>query len=363
MNDVLVEELILPEAVGSERWSDFVDLVAVRNQVEVGILGTDALSFAPEAILSYFGDNPHLKRRHFVARIDGKVVGRAIIGWPTAAGARDASINIDVLPDHRGRGVGTALLGRTESYALGLGRDVLQTDQPHTPVQGGPRIASPTGFGDVSADDPGVRFLVAKGYELEMVARISSLDLSGAATVVDSHRRRAQEHAGADYRVLTWIGRTPEDRVEDLAALKTGMSTDAPMAGMEVTVKHWTVDDVRDHGNRQAATGRTLLVAAAEHVPSGRLVAFTELEFPPGDAPAAVQEDTLVLRTHRGHRLGMLLKAANIEQLLRVAPSARVVTTFNAEDNRPMLNVNEALGFLPIGLEGNWQKRVGSAGD
>ena len=67
-----------------------------------------------------------------------------------------------------------------------------------------------------------------------------------------------------------------------------------------------------------------------------------------------------MLRDHRGHRLGMLVKAANLVQLLRSPRDATAVTTFNAEDNRPMLDVNEALGFEAIGLEGNWQKRVDS---
>jgi len=358
MNDVVIEELILPDTVGGEGWDAFEELIAVRNRVETEILGTSAISRSAEEILPYFGDNPHRKRRHFLARIDGDAVARAIVGWPTTEGAKEARLNVDVLPEHRGRGIGTALLQRLEAISSDVGRDVLQSDQPHTPVPGGRRIASPTGFGDLPADDAGVRFLVAHDYDLEMVARISSLDPRASAATVESQMKLAEEHAGADYRVVTWIGRTPEDRHEDLAALKTGMSTDAPMAGMDVAVRTWSVDDVRDHGDRQAATGRTLLVAAAEHVPSGKLVGFTEIEVAPGDEPPAIQEDTLVMRAHRGHRLGMLVKAANLVQLLHVAPDVTGVITFNAEDNRPMLDVNEALGFVPIGLEGNWQKRV-----
>jgi GNAT superfamily N-acetyltransferase len=100
------------------------------------------------------------------------------------------------------------------------------------------------------------------------------------------------------------------------------------------------------------------LTAAAEHVPTGALAAYTEIGLPRGDAPPATQEDTLVLKSHRGHRLGMLLKAANLRQLREVSPDTAVITTFNAEDNRPMLDVNEALGFHAIGYEGSWQKRV-----
>jgi GNAT superfamily N-acetyltransferase len=353
-----IEELSLPETAGGPDAAAFVEMIDIRNRVEVDILGTDALSVTPHGILPYFRNTPTRSRRHFVARVDGHMVARAIMGWSTAAGTTEARINIDVLPGHRGTGIGAALLAVLEDAATALGRSALQSQQAHKPIVGGLRITSPTGFGDVSADDPGVRFLVSHGYVLELVARISSLDLATVAGPAEAQMLTAQEQAGADYRVVTWSGLTPDDRLEDLAALKTGMATDAPMAGMEVAPDPWDAERVHEQGLRQRATGRTLVTAAAEHVPSGRLVAYTEIEVDPGPSPFAVQEDTLVLRSHRGHRLGLLLKAANIIHLLEVAPGARAITTFNAEDNRLMLDVNEALGFEPIGLEGNWQKRV-----
>jgi GNAT superfamily N-acetyltransferase len=135
------------------------------------------------------------------------------------------------------------------------------------------------------------------------------------------------------------------------------MSTDAPMAGFEIVADVWDVARVRANDQRELDGGRDKLTVAAEHVPSGDLVGFTELTLPVGGGAHAIQEDTLVLREHRGRRLGMLLKAANLEQLAERHPGTDV-TTFNAEENRPMLDVNEALGFAAIGLEGNWQKRV-----
>lgn len=83
---------------------------------------------------------------------------------------------------------------------------------------------------------------------------------------------------------------------------------------------------------------------------------FTELEVSAEPGRAVSQEDTLVLREHRGRRLGLLLKVANLELLAAESPGHPSVMTYNAEENRHMLTVNEALGFVPVGYEGAWRR-------
>jgi len=63
-----------------------------------------------------------------------------------------------------------------------------------------------------------------------------------------------------------------------------------------------------------------------------------------------------VLREHRGHSLGMLLKVANLKHLERVSAGHPSIITFNAEENSHMLAVNDALGFEAVGLESAWRK-------
>ena len=105
------------------------------------------------------------------------------------------------------------------------------------------------------------------------------------------------------------------------------MSTDEPSGGLETIVDKWDADRVRQHDERQNGSGRTLFMSVIEHVPTGSLVGYSELGRLVGDDQPAVQEDTLVVRAHRGHRLGMLLKAANTQFMIDHAPDTPVITS------------------------------------
>ena len=80
------------------------------------------------------------------------------------------------------------------------------------------------------------------------------------------------------------------------------------------------------------------------------------MSVPAENSGSVSQQDTLVLPAHRGHGLGMLLKLANLAELQRRMPGHPSIITFNAEENRYMLDVNEAIGFIPVGYEGAWRR-------
>jgi hypothetical protein len=70
------------------------------------------------------------------------------------------------------------------------------------------------------------------------------------------------------------------------------------------------------------------------------------------------QEDTTVVRDHRGHRLGLLLKADLCRWLLAVEPQLRTLDTWNAESNDHMVGVNERLGYRAVGRALEFQRRL-----
>jgi hypothetical protein len=136
------------------------------------------------------------------------------------------------------------------------------------------------------------------------------------------------------------------------------MATDAPSGDLESDDEPWDAQRVRERDERIEHSGRTKLFAAAEHMPTGKLVALTDLSVPADHVRPVEQGITLVLREHRGHRLGMIIKVANIQALQAFSPHSPCILTENAEENHFMIQVNEAVGFTPIGYSGVWKKTL-----
>lgn len=259
---------------------------------------------------------------------------------------------------HRRCGIGSFVAAHLEDLARSDGRTFLQAWVEH-PTTGGEQVPAPTGHGSVSAADPAAQFLWKHGWELGQIERISELRLPMPVGRLRDEALAASTHAGGNYRVLTWEGESEGAYLDDLARLNGDMSIDAPAGELEIDEEHWDAERVSQMERRAIASGATCLTAAVLHVPSGHLVAQSMLQLDLDDTTRPAQQDnTLVTASHRGRRLGMLVKAANLLQLADRYPECAGVFTWNAEENAHMLRVNEALGFAPLAAEGGWQKRL-----
>jgi GNAT superfamily N-acetyltransferase len=352
MSGFSIDELRIPEAVDAPGWGDFVRAVEVGNAVDAISFGTPDIAYEPAEELPSFHD-PHKPAHLLVARVAGDIVGRVWVEMQADDPDTTWSV-MQVLPEFQGRGIGRALAAGLEEVVRAAGRrKILAYASEHE--TDGERRVPPTGFGTVAATSRTTRFLDANGYRLEQVNRVSriQLPLDGVAASLES----ARERSGPDFALHQWIGGTPERWLADIATLVTRMSTDAPDAGLDTPEDVWTAERVAsEDARREAENPRRLVTTAVEHLPSGHLVAFTEFSVPPQRHRAAMQYATLVLPEFRGNRLGMLVKLANLAYLPQASPGHPSVVTFNAEENRHMLAVNEALGFVPIASEGAWRK-------
>jgi len=351
----IIREQPIPTAPGAPGWDAFVQTVEARNAAQAEAYGA-AASYTPEELILNWTD-PNEPKRLLVAEVDGRVVARAYLEWHPNGSDDVAYHGIEVHPDHQGVGIGRALADRLEAIARELGRPIATAYVGHPDDGAPPRLVSPTGAGSVPALERAARFLVARGWELGQVERGSRLELPVDPADLVTRIAMATERSGTDYRVHRWVGRTPERWIADLAELMTRMGTDAPSGELEVDDDTWTPERLREREDAEADWPRTALHVAVEHIASGRLVGFTDLEVPDDPTRPIDQGDTIVVREHRGHALGMRLKLEGLALVAEAAPGHPCIVTFNAEENRHMLDTNEAVGFRPFVVEGGWQKR------
>jgi GNAT superfamily N-acetyltransferase len=354
---ITIEELIIPATLDAPDAADFLIANDLRNLIAAEGLGPAAGNNTPAETMASMQDQRYERKQWFLARQDGEILAYTLSHWSVEPTTQITWLDVAVHPSWRGQGIGTTMLEFAEALARDSGRPIVQGGAMHLPV-GGPRLESPTGFGSIPREEPTARFLLRHGYTLEQVYRYSKLDLPVAPDVLAAHRREAEAKAGPDYRAHVWTGPTPERWLDDIAVLNARMATDAPTGGMEIEEEAWDAERVRAQEARAARADRQDVVAAVEHIPTGRLVAFNGVSVPGHRSRPVQQGPTLVLKEHRGHRLGMLVKIANIQQLATVSPESSLIITDNAEENRPMLNVNEAVGFRAIGYEGAWKKTI-----
>ncbi len=138
------------------------------------------------------------------------------------------------------------------------------------------------------------------------------------------------------------------------------MSTDEPAGDGEKEEEFWDEARMAEDDELRRQRGATKLCAVAQHVPSGRAVAMTEILVCDDEPQQSWQLITVVHPEHRGHRLGLAVKLANLEFLSRHSPGIGFVVTGNAAVNAPMIAVNDMMGFRILGEGIFWQKHLES---
>ena len=312
--------------------------VAVHAAVQRDLFGEKGSAWSLEEIRG-FQSSPTGRRISRSAWVGDRVVGALEVRLPLRDNLHVALLWLSVLPSARCRGVGSLLLAEAERIAAAHDRStlVVETEWPEGGSDGAERFAAAHGFA------------VAQTV-LRSEQRLPA-DRACLRAVVDSA-------GAADYAIETFVDDMPEDWLSDRAVLQQRMSTDAPTDDLALEEEDWDAARLRETHARARAMGRRVVESAARHLPSGRIVGFTQVSVSASEPALGYQQDTLVLREHRGHGLGLRLKAANALAVMDALPEVTAVRTWNAASNEHMLAVNRRLGYVVDGYSREWQKHV-----
>jgi GNAT superfamily N-acetyltransferase len=279
------------------------------------------------------------------AQADGPILGVAMMELPLRDNRRSTEVTVAVHPDHRRRGVGTALVEGMAARGRAEGREVLNAI-----------VDVPLG---AATDHPSLTFAPKVGFTALLAGNVRHLRVPLRPDRQEDLRAVVAGARDADaYRILTFEAPWPDEFVEDQCALFRCMSTDEPHGDEDHEEEVWDAERVAENDALRIARGARFLIAVAQHRASGRLVACTELCLGAESPTQAWQMLTVVHPDHRGHRLGLAIKLANLDFLAARAPAVRLVDTGNAGVNAPMIAVNEMMGFEVASVGAFWQKRL-----
>jgi GNAT superfamily N-acetyltransferase len=277
--------------------------------------------------------------------VDGEVVCIAQVIMPLKDNLDHIDFHVHTHPDHRRRGCAALMLGHVEAIGAERGRQHLVAMVDH------PYALGPTGEGE-----PGVEFLRSQGFTHSLGEVQSACPLPVPATVLDALVAEAAAHHGG-YALRSFVDRCPDDILDSFGRAMGMLVTEAPTGTLEYEPEVFDEERIRSQEAMMKEAGRTCYFTVALD-PSGEVVAYTQLAVPRFDPGRAYQWGTLVHPAHRGHRLGLAVKAVNLALLQEHETDRTAVITYNAEVNDHMIAVNRRFGFEPTARSAEFEKTL-----
>jgi GNAT superfamily N-acetyltransferase len=271
--------------------------------------------------------NPVRERRVLAARdAAGAVVAFARLQRDVSANRTLFYGDVWTLPEHRdGAADGTAegaIIQHSKAMAVAEGCDRLVLDHPSTDRYRALHLRH------------GARIV---GSEKRSMLDLETLDREQFAAWA------APSAANAGYRFEHWTEPTPDRLVAALAVARDAMN-DAPHGDLEIERAPVDVEQQKEAERFSTSLGiRGHLVAAL--TPSGEIAGYSSVYAFPGVMPMAGVGATAVVAAHRGHGLGLRLKADLTLHVLERETHLTSFETWNNEGNEPMLRINRLLGY------------------
>jgi GNAT superfamily N-acetyltransferase len=263
------------------------------------------------------------------------------LAFPVHENRHWAHLDLVVAPDYRRRGIGTALLRHAAIRAAENDRTQLVTESEE--------------------GSAGEAFAVAMGADRGVTEVRRVLDLAdGPAGLLDTLRGQA-EAGSAGYSIVTFLGNTPDEYLEGVAAVINAMA-DAPLNPDEEP-EQIDAKRLRDGDGLEEIQQTIGYSVLARHDQTGEIAGMTRIVVDPNRPTWGFQQLTAVRREHRGHRLGLLVKVAMMDWLAEAESQIEHIVTGNADINAHMIAINAALGYRVLDRRPFWQFDVAKALD
>lgn len=270
------------------------------------------------------------------------------VGWlhgSTVDNLELADVLVCCAPPERGRGYAAAMLAHVEEQARARGRERLVGE-----------VSWPYGSGATGAGSGDLAWARRHGFDLALVDVQRRLELPVPGELLSALASEAAGHHDG-YVIRSFTGRVPDDLVSGWAALTGSLASEAPSGDIAREAEATDPAAIRAEEALLERQGRVRLGAVAL-APGGDVVAYSDVVVTVHESERAYQWGTLVRPDHRGHRLGLAVKVANLRLLQETQPQVTTLVTFNADVNAPMVAVNDRLGFRPVQWLGELQKRL-----
>lgn len=343
MSELQIREVDRDSDDDLRAWRDICALA------EESIVGDHSVMWSiPELEVIWREPRKHRRDLFFAGELDGRIVAAGSVGLPVLDNLNAAEVGVSVLPEVQRRGLGSQMLAHVETVAAEHDRNRLDA------MAAWPFDAPADGSGS-----PGVEFGRVHGYTcgLSEVQRELPLPVDDAL-LEQLAAEAAPYHQG--YEIRSWPGRVPDELIQGWLDLSATLVTEAPTGDNDHEEETTDIEAARIQEGVLEKQGRVKFNTAALDA-DGRVVAYTDMVLPGSDQRWVFQWGTLVHRDHRGHRLGMAVKAANLLGMQRSGNdlTGRRIVTWNAGVNDHMIGINERMGFRPTARGGELQKKIG----
>lgn len=273
-----------------------------------------------------YATGPGSVRHHYVATDpDGEPAGFLALTYPDdGTTPRLLRTSIAVLPEHRRKGLATALLQIAAGTARELGREILSGPYFDT-VPAGQSFAEAVG--------------ATKTLDFHSnTVRIDDLDREMLGSWQEQGPLRAP-----GYSVEVVEGMYPEAILEGMAHLYLVLERDMPHPE-NWEPRSWNAGFLMEWLSNFLRAVH-LLTAIAFEDESGTPVGMSQLGRRHSEPTTWFVTTTMVDPEHRGRALGKWVKAASALRALDIWPGAVWMETGNAFTNEAMLGINHAMGL------------------